>query len=299
MSGKQLPNTKTFRAEVQNKSPRPDWEVFVLCGLTASSIYQTSCNYYKIWWFQYSCSVLDWLAVTSIICNVLSPGNKKTWHDSWKTIMKCNYVRFITLNSCFINSDALQGNQITVKTYDICPLLQSPAQHTSQVSLCLTDVSSGLDCRVCEGTGIQRGAKFRSLTWLRTQGSRAEGPLEYQQTPQSSSRWHQSCLSEISPSNMDTADSCLRHASPVLLYDVKDVCDPEDAQRCVWELLRDFLMMNGKTLPHPKYHRCHVLGSCTLICDQSHTTCPYKEWSLIKMTLHGWNQDVLGNYSLE
>lgn len=139
--------------------------------------------------------------------------------------MKCSYVCFITLNSCFINSDALHRNQITVKTYDICPLLQSPAQHTSQVSLCLNDVSSGLDCGVCEGTGIQRGAKFRPLTWLRTQGSWAEGPLEYQQTPQSSSRWHQSCLSEISPSNMDTGGQLLAPCkSSFGLW----------CQRCVW-----------------------------------------------------------------
>lgn len=45
------------------------------------------------------------------------------------------------MSLCFNNSDVLHRNQITVKTYDISPLLQSPAQHTSQVSLCPSDVA--------------------------------------------------------------------------------------------------------------------------------------------------------------
>lgn len=48
----------------------------------------------------------------------------------------CIRVPFITLSSCFINSDVPRKNQIAAMTYDICPRLRSPAQHTSQVSLC-------------------------------------------------------------------------------------------------------------------------------------------------------------------
>lgn len=72
------------------------------------------------------------------------------------------------------------------------PFPQSPAQHTSQMSPCPTDVSSGLGCGACECIGIQRGAKFRPLTWLRTQGSQLAGPLEYHRTPLSPSYRHRS-----------------------------------------------------------------------------------------------------------
>lgn len=78
-------------------------------------------------------------------------------------LRKCNYVPFITLNSCFINSQ--ESDYCEDIWHMSFPPLQSPAQHTSQVSLCPTDVSSGLGRRVCECTGIQRGAKFRPLTW--------------------------------------------------------------------------------------------------------------------------------------
>lgn len=107
-------------------------------------------------------------------------------------LRKCNYVLFITLNSCFIHSDALHRTQVTVRTYDICPFpfsspLRSILHKCHSVPL---DASRGLGCRICECTGIQRGAKFRPLTWLRTQGSRPEGPLEYQRTPPSPSHRH-------------------------------------------------------------------------------------------------------------
>lgn len=58
-----------------------------------------------------------------------------------------------------------------------------PALHTPKVSLCPADVASRLGSRACECTGIQRGDKFRPLTWLRTQASQLARPPEYQRTP--------------------------------------------------------------------------------------------------------------------
>lgn len=84
----------------------------------------------------------------------------------------------------------------------------SPAQHTSQVSLCPTDVSCRLGCRVCECTGIRRGSKFRPLTGLRTQGSQPVGPLEYQWAPQPPRRWHGSLrFSPLTSAMMQPRDS--------------------------------------------------------------------------------------------
>ncbi len=100
----------------------------------------------------------------------------KSWQESSKNDKgKCIYVSFMSHNSCFINLDVLDMNQVTVKTFDIRPLSLSSAWHTSQVSHCPSDVSSALDCGACESAGIQREAKFRPLTWPRTQGSSGRG----------------------------------------------------------------------------------------------------------------------------
>lgn len=93
--------------------------------------------------FMDPCSVLDCLNASSIISSVPSPGGIKPGTNPERVLLRNRYyVSLITLNGCFINSDVLRKNQITVKTYDICPLLRSPARHTSQVSLCHTGSSS-------------------------------------------------------------------------------------------------------------------------------------------------------------
>lgn len=173
-------------------------------------------------------------------------------------LWKCNYVPFITLNTCSINSDALHRNQITAKTYDICPFPFSSLLLSilHKVSLCPTNVSGGLGRRICECAGIQRGAKFRPLTWLRTQGSQPEGPLEYQWTPQSPSYWHRAPFKNLALS-VHTGANCSDHASQHVSYWKwmmimwERPCDPNDAP-CVF-----------KTFLYPKHHRCNVLSSRT------------------------------------